>query len=96
MTTTPPDAAQATPPTLAEVAEIIVTALNLEMSPDEIEADAPLFGEGLGLDSIDILEIALVISKRYGIQLRADNDNNATIFRSLRNLTDYVVSQMPA
>ena len=44
MTTTPPDAAQATPPTLAEVAEIIVTALNLEMSPDEIEADAPLFG----------------------------------------------------
>ena len=94
--TTPPDAAQATPPTLAEVAEIIVTALNLEMSPDEIEADAPLFGEGLGLDSIDILEIALVISKRYGIQLRADNDNNATIFRSLRNLTDYVVSQMPA
>ena len=87
MTTTPPDAAQATPPTLAEVAEIIVTALNLEMLPDEIEADAPLFGEGLGLDSIDILEIALVISKRYGIQLRADNDNNATIFRSLRNLT---------
>lgn len=96
MTTTPPATAPATPPTIAEVAEIIVTALNLDISPDEIDAEAPLFGDGLGLDSIDILEIALVISKRYGIQLRADNDDNATIFRSLRNLTDYIVSQMPA
>ncbi len=94
--TTPPDAAQATPPTIADVAEIIVTALNLDMTPDEIDADGALFGDGLGLDSIDILEIALVISKRYGIQLRADNEDNATIFRSLRNLTDYIGSQMPA
>ncbi len=94
--TTTPDAAQATPPTIADVAEIIVTALNLDMTPDEIDADGALFGDGLGLDSIDILEIALVISKRYGIQLRADNEDNATIFRSLRNLTDYIGSQMPA
>ena len=94
--TTPTDAAQATPPTIADVAEIIVTALNLDMTPNEIDADAPLFGDGLGLDSIDILEIALVISKRYGIQLRADNEDNATIFRSLRNLTDYIVRQMQA
>jgi acyl carrier protein len=85
-----------TSPTIAEIAEIIVTALNLDITPEQIDPEAPLFGEGLGLDSIDILEIALVISKRYGIQLRADNDDNATIFRSLRNLTDYIVSQMPA
>ncbi|WP_300438470.1 phosphopantetheine-binding protein [Zoogloea sp.] len=96
MTTTPTDAAQTPPPSIADIAEIIVTALGLEMTPDEIDPDAPLFGEGLGLDSIDILEIALVISKRYGIQLRADNDNNTTIFSSLRNLTDYVVSQLEA
>lgn len=94
--TTTTDAAQATPPTIADVADIIITALNLDMTPDEIDPDAPLFGDGLGLDSIDILEIALVISKRYGIQLRADNEDNATIFRSLRNLTDYVVAQMQA
>lgn len=94
--TTTTDAAQATPPTIADVADIIITALNLDMTPDEIDPDAPLFGDGLGLDSIDILEIALVISKRYGIQLRADNEDNSTIFRSLRNLTDYVVTQMQA
>lgn len=94
--TTTTDAAQATPPTIADVADIIITALNLEMTPDEIDPDEPLFGDGLGLDSIDILEIALVISKRYGIQLRADNEDNSTIFRSLRNLTDYVVTQMQA
>lgn len=92
MTTTPPDAAQATPPTLAEVAEIIVTALNLEMSPDEIEADAPLFGEGLGLDSIDILEIALVLSKQYGLQIKADSKDNVRIFASLRNLTAHIAA----
>ena len=94
--TTTTDAAQATPPTIADVADIIITALNLDMTPDEIDPDEPLFGDGLGLDSIDILEIALVISKRYGIQLRADNEDNSTIFRSLRNLTDYVVTQMQA
>jgi acyl carrier protein len=96
MTTTPPDTAHDTSPSLAEVAEIIVTALNLEISPDEIDADASLFGDGLGLDSIDILEIALVISKRYGIQLRADSDDNTRIFRSLRSLTGYIASQKSA
>lgn len=96
MTTTPPDSAQDTSPSLAEVAEIIVTALNLEMSPAEIEPDASLFGDGLGLDSIDILEIALVISKRYGIQLRADSEDNTSIFKSLRSLTNYIASQKAA
>ena len=78
---------------LPEVAALIVEALNLEMAPEEIEPDAPLFGEGLGLDSIDVLEIALVISKRYGFQLRSDNADNVRIFASLRALTAYIASQ---
>lgn len=76
----------------AEVSEIIVSALNLEMAPDEIEADAPLYGEGLGLDSIDILEVALVVSKRYGFQLRADNEDNVKIFSSLRSLVAHIAA----
>jgi len=78
---------------LPEVAELIVSALNLDIAPAEIEADAPLFGDGLGLDSIDVLEIALVISKKYGIQLKSDNEDNVRIFSSLRALTAYIVSQ---
>lgn len=78
---------------LPEVAALIVEALNLEMAPEDIEPDAPLFGEGLGLDSIDVLEIALVISKRYGFQLRSDNADNVRIFASLRALTAYIASQ---
>jgi len=78
---------------LPEVAELIVSALNLEMSPAEIEADAPLFGDGLGLDSIDVLEIALVISKRYGFQLKSDNEDNVRIFTSLRALTTHIAGQ---
>ncbi|MBA4265845.1 MAG: acyl carrier protein, partial [Comamonadaceae bacterium] len=58
---------------LPEVAALIVEALNLEVKPEEIDADAPLFGEGLDLDSIDVLEIALVISKKYGFQMRSDD-----------------------
>jgi acyl carrier protein len=75
-----------------ELAELIVQALNLELSAAEIEPDAPLYGEGLGLDSIDILEIALVVSKRYGVQLRADSAQNEQIFRSLRRLAEYITA----
>ena len=78
---------------LAEVAEIIVSALNLDMKPTEIEPDAPLFGDGLGLDSIDILEVALVVSKRYGFQLKADNEDNIKIFTSLRTLAAHIAAQ---
>ncbi|MBP5985890.1 MAG: acyl carrier protein [Azonexus sp.] len=78
---------------LPEIAELIVTALNLDMVPGEIEADAPLFGDGLGLDSIDVLEIALVVSKRYGFQLKSDNEDNVRIFASLRALTAHIASQ---
>ncbi len=75
-----------------ELAELIVQALNLELSAAAIDPDAPLYGEGLGLDSIDILEIALVVSKRYGVQLRADSAENEQIFRSLRRLADYIIA----
>lgn len=78
---------------LPEVAELIVSALNLDLAPGEIEADAPLFGDGLGLDSIDVLEIALVISKRYGFQLKSDNEDNLRIFSSLRALTGHIAAQ---
>lgn len=78
---------------LPEVAELIVAALNLDMAASEIEPDAPLFGDGLGLDSIDVLEIALVISKRYGFQLRSDNQDNLRIFSSLRALAAHIASQ---
>ena len=78
---------------LAEVADLLVSALNLDLDPGNIEPDAPLFGEGLGLDSIDVLEVALVVSKRYGFQLRSDNDDNVRIFSSLRTLAAHIASQ---
>jgi acyl carrier protein len=73
-----------------EVAQLIVSALNLEVAPDSIEADADLYGDGLGLDSIDILEIALVVSKQYGIQMKAEGDDNFTVFKSLRSLSTHI------
>ncbi len=75
-----------------EVADLLVQALNLDMTADQIDADAPLYGSGLGLDSIDILEVALVVSKRYGLQLKADSEENHKIFSSLRSLTEYIVA----
>ena len=76
-----------------EVAELLIECLNLEVTADEITPDAPLYGEGLGLDSIDVLEVALAVSKRYGLQLRADDEGNQHIFRSLRSLSDYIATQ---
>jgi len=73
-----------------ELAQVIVEALNLETPVEEIDPNAALYREGLGLDSIDILEIALCVSKQYGLQLRSDDADNAAIFRSLRSLNDYV------
>lgn len=75
-----------------EVAGIIVSALNLDVSPEDIQPDAPLYGEGLGLDSIDILEVALVVSKHFGFQLRADNADNVRIFSSLASLTQHIAA----
>jgi acyl carrier protein len=73
-----------------ELAQLIVEALNLESSADEIDPVAPLYREGLGLDSIDILEIALTISKRFGFQLQSDDADNVRIFSSLRSLNEHV------
>ena len=74
-----------------QLATLIVECLNLEtVTADQIEPDAPLFGGDLGLDSIDALEIALAVSKRYGFQLRSDNPENRTIFTSLRTLSEHV------
>ncbi|HEX5391781.1 MAG TPA: phosphopantetheine-binding protein [Rhodocyclaceae bacterium] len=77
---------------IAEVAALMVTALNLEIPAAEIDPDAPLYGDGLGLDSIDILEVSLVVSKQYGFQMRADDENNVKIFTSLRNLAAHVAA----
>ena len=75
-----------------EIATLLVSALNLEVEPHAIDPEAPLYGEGLGLDSIDILEVALVVSKQYGIQLRADAAENQQTFRSLRHLAEYIAA----
>ena len=72
------------------LAGLIVDALNLEKRPADIDPDAPLYGDGLGLDSIDILEIALAISNAYGVRLRSDDPNNRMIFSSLRSLNHHV------
>ena len=74
-----------------EVAKLIVEALNLEdIKPESIDPEAPLFREGLGLDSIDALELALAISKKYGFKLQSDDKQNSQIFRSLRALASHV------
>ncbi|TFG60378.1 MAG: acyl carrier protein [Nitrospirales bacterium] len=73
-----------------EIAQLLVTTLNLKVEPAEIPPLDPLFGEGLGLDSIDALEIALVIHQHYGYKLRSDDPDNATIFSSLRSLCEAI------
>ena len=76
-----------------QIAQLIVQGLNLPVTPEQIDPEAPLYGEGLGLDSIDILEIALLVSKQYGVQLRAGDQENQRIFRSLRHFAQYVAAQ---
>ena len=76
----------------AELAKLLVEALNLEMTPESIDPTAQLYGDGLGLDSIDILELALEVSRRYGFQLRSDDENNHLIFQSLRSLAAHVAT----
>ena len=73
------------------LAQLLVESLNLEgVDPVAIDPDAALFGDGLGLDSIDALELALAVSRTYGFQLRSDNDANRRIFASLRALSAHV------
>jgi len=77
-------------PLQSEGAALLVEALNLDIAPASIDPDAPLYGEGLGLDSIDILEVALVVSQRYGFQLRSDDEDNVRIFKSLATLAAHI------
>ena len=77
-----------------ELKQLIIDALNLEaMSIDEIETEAPLFGDGLGLDSIDALELSLAIKKKYNIVIDADDSNTRQHFASVENLANYISSQ---
>jgi len=76
-----------------EIAALMVQALNLDMAPDAINPDEPLYDTGLGLDSIDVLEVALSVSKKYGVELKASSEENNEIFKSLRNLTEYVIAK---
>lgn len=82
--------ASAQTPLEQELAVLLVESLNLEVAAADIAPDAPLYGEGLGLDSIDILEVALEVSRRYGFQLRSDDERNQQIFESLRSLAAHV------
>ena len=75
-----------------ELAALMVQALNLEMAPSEIDPSAQLYGDGLGLDSIDILELALEVSQRYGMDLRSDDENNVRIFASLRSQAAHITA----
>ena len=75
-----------------DLAGLIVSTLSLDMTPDTIDPNAPLFGEGLGLDSIDALEIALAVSKHYGFELRSDDERNKRIFGTLDSLAAHVAA----
>lgn len=73
-----------------ELAKLFIDTLQLEVAPQDIVPTAPLFGDGLGLDSIDALELALAISQHYGFQLRSDDEQNHKIFASLRSLAKHI------
>jgi acyl carrier protein len=81
------------PALVREIAGLIVSALNLEVAAAEIDPDAPHYTEGLGLDSIDILEVALVVSKKYGFKLKEDDQDNVKVFRSLGSLAAHVAER---
>jgi acyl carrier protein len=77
-----------------ELADMLVEVLHLEMPAGDIDPEAPLYGDqGLGLDSIDILEIAVAISKKYGFKLRSDDPDNDRIFASLRALAAHIAER---
>ena len=83
----------ADPALVREIAGLIVSSLNLDVAADEIDPAAPLYRDGLGLDSIDILEVALVVSRKYGFKLKEDDQDNVRIFHSLGNLADHVAER---
>jgi acyl carrier protein len=79
------------PITARELATLIVDSLGLEeVDPQRIDPSAPLFGDGLGLDSLDMLELSLVIQQRWGVKLRSDDRDNEAVFASLQSLADRI------
>jgi acyl carrier protein len=75
----------------AEIRRLIVESLLLEdVTPEQIDRDMPLFGEGLGLDSIDALELGMAIQKKYGIEIKADDERSQQVFRSVRGLAEFI------
>lgn len=79
---------------VAELKSVVVNALDLEgVSPDDIETDAPLFGEGLGLDSIDALELGMAVKKRFDVAFSQDPAENKAVFRSVSTIADFIVAQ---
>jgi acyl carrier protein len=80
-----------------EIAQLIIDTLNLEdLQPADIPAEQPLFGEGLGLDSVDALELALALQKRYGIRVESDAKHARQHFATVANLAAYVAAQQAA
>jgi acyl carrier protein len=76
---------------------LVVEGLNLEdVNPDEVDLLAPLFGGGLDLDSLDVLEISLIVQQRYGVKLKADDPNNEAIFASLQSLAAHIAGNLAA
>ncbi len=79
---------------IEELKKLLIEGLHLEdISPDDIDPQAPLFGEGLGLDSIDALEIGVMLDRRYGIKIVSDDERNNQIFASLQSLADFVAEK---
>jgi acyl carrier protein len=76
-----------------EIKDLIITTMSLEdIAPGDIDATAPLFNEGLGLDSIDALELGLALQKRYGLSLAADSEETRKHFASVRTLSSFVAA----
>lgn len=74
----------------SELLSLIEESLNLDLSDETVDPSAALFGDGLGLDSIDALELSMAVSRQYGVQLRSDDPDNERIFASLESLASHV------
>ena len=80
-----------------ELAQLIIECLNLQgITPAEIDPNTRLFGEGLGLDSLDMLELSMAVEQKYGVKLRSDDPDNAKIFASLRSLSQHIQTHRAA
>lgn len=78
---------------IQEIKAFIIESLDLEdLAPEDIEDDAPLFGDGLGLDSIDLLELEVGLQKRYNLKSSAEDEETRKVFSSVRALADYVAA----